>query len=97
MSCGTGAGSEAGARAATAAEIAMGALGVVGGSGGNGRDSCDVVGSCGSGVLEVAGGSMDRVDCTIIHGSGLRSIPKTHDITFVTSLYMIGCILVSSG
>ena len=62
-SCGTGAGSEAGAGAAAAVEVAPGALGVVGSSGGSGREGCDVAGSCGSGVLEGGGGSMDSVDC----------------------------------
>ena len=74
-SCGTGAGSEAGAgaSAAAAAVFAAGALGVVGGSGGSGREGCDVAGSCGSGVLDGGGGSMDSVDCIRIQNSGHSS------------------------
>ena len=74
-SCGTGAGSEAsaGASAAAAAEVAAGALGVVGGSGGSGREGCDVAGSCGSGVLDGGGGSMDSVDCIRTQDSGHSS------------------------
>lgn len=71
-SCGTGAGSEAGAgaSAAAAAEVAAGALGVVGGSG---RKGCDVAGSCGSGVLDGGGASMDSMDCIRIQDSGHSS------------------------
>jgi hypothetical protein len=90
-SCGTGAGSEAGAGAgaAAAAEVALGALGVVGGSGGSRREGCDVAGSCGSGVLEGGGGSMDSVDCIRSYDSGHSS--QRHNITLVISIQISGC------
>ena len=44
-------------------EAGVGALGVVGGRGGSGREGCEVAGSCGSGVLDRGGGSIDSVHC----------------------------------
>ncbi len=62
-SWGTDVASEAAGTGAAAAETALRALGVVGGSGGSGREGCEVAGSCGSGVRDSGGGSMDRFDC----------------------------------
>lgn len=62
-SWGTDAGSRAAGAGAAAAEAGFRALGVVGGSGGSGREGCEAAGSCGSGVRDGGGTSMDRFDC----------------------------------